>query len=663
MKLFSKYTLTHIRYTTVRMFQNMSLIWLNANENTPDHQNTLAQLRRTVHSIQTFTDRTKCIEFLENIHDKKACMIISGSASQQIVPQIHNLDQLDTIFIFCRDKQFHEIWTKNWSKIKGVFNEIEPICDALKKTNQQWEQDSIPMSFIKSPDVSSKEEIKHSFMYPIALNEIFLTTKFNDQQIQEFIDYARDVFKDNEQELININKFEQERTKHSPIWWYTNECFLSRMLNRGLRLLDGDILVKMGFFTADLHRQIEELHTEQFRSRQSNAESKFIVYRGQRMDKTQFDKLQQTKGGLLSFNNFLCTTKNREISMNFAHESISNSENVGILFVMTIPTDQPTIPFASISDISNHGINQDEVLFTMPSIFHVNDIQPLSDYPGVFQIDLTLSTTNDKDLHQLIYQTRRAIFSDYSTWSPLLLMLEQKGLLSKHDAIERIKAHLNHQLAYIRFYMKQYKEAIHHYETALRLRQQLFPPNHIESASLYYQIGLVYHNMGEYMKALSNYDKALAIRLQSVAASPVNLALLYSSIGDVHRSMGEYAKALFYVEKALEIQQESLPANYLDLASSYYYIGKLYQSMGEDARALFNFEKAFEIEQQILPGNHGDVAVIYARFALIEETWKNYAKAVSFIEKSINIAQKMFSPNDPRQQEYKNILDRLKSKI
>jgi len=101
MKLFSKYTLTHIRYTTVRMFQNMSLIWLNANENTPDHQNTLAQLRRTVHSIETFTDRTKCIEFLENIHDKKACMIISGSASQQIVPQIHNLDQLDTIFIFC----------------------------------------------------------------------------------------------------------------------------------------------------------------------------------------------------------------------------------------------------------------------------------------------------------------------------------------------------------------------------------------------------------------------------------------------------------------------------------------------------------------------------------------------------------------------------------
>jgi len=55
--------------------------------------------------------------------------------------------------------------------------------------------------------------------------------------------------------------------------------------------------------------------------------------------------------------------------------------------------------------------------------------------------------------------------------------------------------------------------------------------------------------------------------------------------------------------------------------------------------------------------------VIYANFALIEEKWENYAKAVSFIEKSINIAEKMFSPNDPRQEQYKNILDRLKSKI
>ena len=63
-------------------------------------------------------------------------MIISGALGQHIVPVVHNMSQVDSIFIFCSNKQYHEQWTKEWSKIKGVFTKITPICEALKQAAQ-----------------------------------------------------------------------------------------------------------------------------------------------------------------------------------------------------------------------------------------------------------------------------------------------------------------------------------------------------------------------------------------------------------------------------------------------------------------------------------------------------------------------------------------------
>ena len=272
-----------------------------------------------MNTINIFTDSEECLQFLKDMQDEKSCMIISGALGQQIVPHIHDLAQVDTIFIFCGNKKYHEQWAKNWPKIKGVFTEITPICEAIKTTAKQCEQDAIPISFMATSGGASQKErdqLEPSFMYTQIMKEIILTIKFEPKHIHGYIKYCRDVFADNQAELNNIKKFEGEYRDKSPIWWYTCECFLYPMLNRGLRLLDGDIIVQMGFFISDLHRHIVQLHQEQFGGASSN--TIFKVYRGQGMLVTEFEKLQQTKGGLLSFNNFLSTSKKREVSMDFA---------------------------------------------------------------------------------------------------------------------------------------------------------------------------------------------------------------------------------------------------------------------------------------------------------------------------------------------------------
>ena len=255
-------------------------------------------------------------------------------------------------------------------------------------------------------------------------------------------------------EMNNIKKFEREYRDKTPIWWYTCECFLYPMLNRALRLLDGDIIVQMGFFISDLHRHIFQLHQEQFGGASSN--TTFKVYRGQGMLVTEFEKLQQTKGGLLSFNNFLSTSKKRDVSMDFAQRGSTNSDMVGILFVMTIDPAQSTTPFASINDVSYFGKEEDEVLFAMHSIFRIQDIQPMGENGRLFRVELTLTSDNDKDLHVLTDRIREESFPDSEGWYRLGSVLGKMGqpqkaqqvyeMLLEQETEERRKAPIYHQL-------------------------------------------------------------------------------------------------------------------------------------------------------------------------------------------------------------------------
>ncbi len=56
---------------------------------------------------------------------------------------------------------------------------------------------------------------------------------------------------------------------------YTRECFIYRMLNKALRVLDIEVILKMGFFFSSLHRQICQRH------KAAAVTSNFQVYRGQ----------------------------------------------------------------------------------------------------------------------------------------------------------------------------------------------------------------------------------------------------------------------------------------------------------------------------------------------------------------------------------------------
>jgi tetratricopeptide (TPR) repeat protein len=640
--------------------QNVLLIWLdnNIDDNNEDCRNTVTELGRVVYDIHKFTDVDQCIDFLTDIYNGKVIMLISHALCQETMPLIHNIVQLHTIVVICSNKNMREQWAKEWPKIKGVFTEISPICEALKKTAQQCEHNAISMSFVatNTGDASSKilDRLDPSFMYTQILKEILLTINFEEKHIKDFSDYCREVFARDGQEPTQVDKLEREYHNKTPICWYTYEGFLYSMLNCALRLMDVDIIVRMGFFIIDLHRHIDQLHSEQC-ALQSSSEA-FMLYRGQGLSKEDFEQITKNKGGLISFNNFLSTSKDRDVSLTFAKSNQDHPDLVGVLFTLAIDPAQSTTPFASIRGVS-YFPEEDEVLFAMHTVFRINDIKSMDGNSRLFEVNLTITGGNDQDLRALTDRIREETFPANEGWYRLGLVLLKMGQSDKAQEVYEVlleqttneteKGPIYHQLGRVKNNQGEHQEAITFYEKALAIRQQSLPPNHPDLAASYNNIGVVYESMGDYPKALSYYEKDLAISQQSLPSNHPDLAISYNNIGNVYDRMGDYPKAFSYYEKSLAIKQQSLPPNHPDLAISYNNIGNVYDSMGDYPKALSSHEKALTIKQQSLPPNHPSLAMSYSNIGTVYNSMGDYPKALSSHGKALAIRQQSLPPNHP----------------
>ncbi|CAF1059724.1 unnamed protein product, partial [Adineta steineri] len=351
--------------------------------------------------------------------------------------------------------------------------------------------------------------------------------------------------------MIQLNIIDEFKCNYHPekaIWWYTREYFTYQMLNRALRALDADIIINMGFFIHDLHQQLHQLHQQQL---PSYGGKPFIVYRGQGLLKSDFDKLKKTNGGLMSFNNFLSTSNDQDISLMFAESASGITDMMGILFIITIDPRISSTPFASIKEASYHK-EEEEILFSMHTVFRVGAIKQMNNNDQLYQVELRLTADDDEQLRQLTkYISEEA--DGKTGWKRLGQLLLKTGHFHKAEELyqvlleqissDRDKALYYNQLGYIQDHLCDYEKAIEYYEKALESQQKTLPANHAGFATLYNNIGEIYREMGEYSKALSFLEKALEIQETTLPKNHPSLAISYNNIGEAYGQMGEYSKA------------------------------------------------------------------------------------------------------------------------
>ncbi|CAF2866398.1 unnamed protein product [Rotaria sp. Silwood2] len=236
----------------------------------------------------------------------------------------------------------------------------------------------------------------------------------------------------------------------------------------------------MGFFIQDLHNHIVQLHAQQFAG-QSTLNS-FTVYRGQGLSKNDYDQLVKTKGGLLSFNNFLSTSTRHQISLSFVRKTMQSSNLVGILFVVKIDPSITSISFANVRDVS-YLKGEYELLFSMHSIFRIGQMQQIDENDRLWQVDLTLTSDNYPDLHALTEHMGKETYPQLKEWDHLgnlLITLEQYekaqevcNILLHQTMTDREKSLVYNMLGQVKAGQVEYGDGIAFFEQSIEIQHRI----------------------------------------------------------------------------------------------------------------------------------------------------------------------------------------------
>ena len=682
------------------ILQNSVLLWLDSDvdESSRDFQNMKTQLQTVVNNIKVFTKPDPCVDFLTDTNEAKVFMITSKTIGEQIVPLIHDVPQLDSIYILSDNESRDEEFIEKWFKVKDEFTQIISIYETLKKAIKECDQNSFSISFVSTEDDSSDPslgQLDPSFMYTQLFKEILLEMEHNENSIKTLTDYWRSLYVNNEPQFRIIDDFERDYHPQSSILWYTKYPFIFQILNQALRTIKADVLVKMGFFIRDLHHEIKELHTQQFSSLDKLP---YRLYRGQALMKEDFEKLMKTKAGLMSFNNFLSTSRDRVLSLVMAESNLSNPDNVGILFEITIDSQIPSSVFARIDDAS-HFKEEQEVLFSMHSVFRIGKITKINDSQQLYQVDLVLTSEDDQKLRILTDHIRKEIpattgwerlgslldkLSEYELLEELYKVLlantseqqeqatilnglgctkahkgdyteairycgQAKEIWQKHLSSDDPRLALSYQnIASVYRYMGEYSEAFSLSEKAVEILQKVLPANHSKLAHSYYETASLYAKVENYRNAISFYNKSLKIYKEVLPENHPSVGSCYEQIGEIYSSIGMYSEALSFHNKALSIYRTSLPSNHPKLANSKNNIGEVYLNMGQYSEARSFYDKALEISKKFLPPKHPDWAYFYEKFGTMSFKLGEYSKAFLYYETALDIYQRtypLYHPN------------------
>ena len=591
--------------------ENNCLIWLD--QDNEHYRSRFTELQNLFDVIKNFADIESCLKFLNDTTiNEKMFMISSGSLGQLIVPQIHHFEQIESIFIFCMDRSKHKKWADQWSKIEDVYTDMTSLYKAIEDVRRRNERNSVCLSFLRTEDNDDFEQIdnqmKISFMYTQILADILLKIDFKKKDFNELITYSRSRYENKEKTLTEINDFERLYNKKDAIYWYTRDYFPYPMLNKALREMDIEVILKMGFFIRDLHQQIQCCHSKQCHKNQL-----ITLYRGQYLLEEHFKQLCQTQGGLLTFNNFLSTTT--EISKALWFVQHKRSGQVGIFFTITPHQLLSSTPFASIDKFSEHPTEK-EVLFSMHTIFRIENVE-FCPTNQIWKVELTQTTLNNHELYALT------------------------KCLGDTIAIERFAEY--DRLGRFFIQMSKFDQAQHVYQKML-LDSKV---KDFEKANIYHQLGRIQDKQGQQQQAIDSYIKCITILEKHNSKYANDLALAYNSMGALYTRMANYAEALTFYNKALTIQERNLHGNHLDIADTKNNIGILYKKTNDLRKAENYLNEALQIRERVGPACNPNIVQSYYNLSLLYEQMQDRDREIVCLDKAVSIGNQCLPKDHP----------------
>lgn len=181
--------------TQQRIISNFGIVWFGStiDESSNEWRNVVTQLRRIMIAVNIFTDIDQCIDYITELGNDKVFMIVSDAVKPIIISCVDSIMQVDSVYIYCASDFGHE-WIREWSKIKGIFTQINAMCESLQKAARHCNENSIAKNLLSESNaaITSLERLDKPLMHAQSFKWMFKsnTNPFSEYEPSEWRDYS-----------------------------------------------------------------------------------------------------------------------------------------------------------------------------------------------------------------------------------------------------------------------------------------------------------------------------------------------------------------------------------------------------------------------------------------------------------------------------------------
>ncbi|CAF3573917.1 unnamed protein product [Rotaria sp. Silwood1] len=638
--------------------------------------------------VVTLTSSEDCINYINSLKNinQQVCLITSGSLGVTVIPLIHNIDQIESILVFCIEKTKYEYMQKRYRKIHHIINTHKELIIHLQIHLKSIDQsgsivnifDIEKLKILRNfNSISDSFHLKYTifdenkqysmrdisktdtfFLWLKLLTSVLQKVHHTHNTMKEMLDECRDYYKDNIEELNKIEEFNQKYKSEDAIYWYTTPTFVSKLINKALRTEDFHALYICRAFIADLSEQLHK-EFEQYKQLLIEFEqplTQWIVYHGRTMSKEEIDILYSKKGQLISLNGFLSTSRKQEIANCYSKE---------VIFIIQTTFNLSYGCFAHVASMSQFP-HEDEVLFDLASVFKIIDIK-YDEINGKWNIYL-ITTDEGTNVVQAYINSIKIEANEINIdfiFARLLIQIGEYNLA--HDYLNKLITIISDEnetrdLALIYYYKGlnlyregNYSQSMIEYEKALVIQRKIFPNghsdlgetlggiDHVHIAEALNNIGLCYERLGKFELALEYDIRALEMKQRLFPHNHPDIATSLSNIGLAFYNHYNFEQALDYHQRSLAMKEQCLPSNHPELAVSYCNLGLVHLALNHYDKALIYYMRDLSMSEKTLPSDHSDIGITHHNLGKIYQAkekgshlaLKHYQKAIDIYMKSL----------------------------
>lgn len=202
--------------STDQSVEDVTIIWfdqyMDSKDNATDVETTKRLLRKINDYVLLYSKVESCLDYIRSVPKEKIFLITTGSYAREHLEKIHHLKQVDSIFIFCFNRERYLYLKEKYSKIIDLFVEQDDLIASLTSNIELVTKQATAFGLFDGKQRSTRYLTRESasFLWFQLLTDVLKNIALEDQQnlgMEEMLNHCQSYYRGNQSELNNIDSF------------------------------------------------------------------------------------------------------------------------------------------------------------------------------------------------------------------------------------------------------------------------------------------------------------------------------------------------------------------------------------------------------------------------------------------------------------------------